>query len=163
MVNAFTLFQIPCFYHKKNNHACFWIPTSCPDVTDNILELGKFIGGQIHFLLMCPKCEYMYVLCSVPTSVPILMPISGDHYTMYDYHDFGLTWKCQKVFPCGCTITLKSKINVIWNFFYTSGTLHSKKFQTILILSFEANILSRENETKIVKIRHSALVTISDR
>ena len=40
------------FYHKKNNHACFWIPTSCPDVTDNILELGKFIGGQIHFLLM---------------------------------------------------------------------------------------------------------------
>ena len=32
--------------------------------------------------------------------------------TMYDFHDFGLTWKCQKIFPYGCTITSKTKINV---------------------------------------------------
>ena len=41
---------------------------------------------------------------------------------------------------------------------YPSGTLHSKKFQTMLILAFEANsALSRKNETKIVKITHSAV------
>ena len=35
--------------------------------------------------------------------------------------------------------------------------LHSKKYQKTLILAFEANsVLSRENETKIVKITHSA-------
>ena len=38
-----------------------------------------------------------------------------------------------------------------------SELLHSKKFQTTLILAFEANsALSRKNETKIVKIIHSA-------
>ena len=37
------------------------------------------------------------------------------------------------------------------------GPLRSKKFQKTLILAFEANsALSRENETKIVKITHSA-------
>ena len=36
--------------------------------------------------------------------------------------------------------------------------LRLKKFQQTLILTFEANhTLSRENETKIVKITHSAL------
>ena len=37
------------------------------------------------------------------------------------------------------------------------GPLHLKKFQQTLILAFEANsaALSRENETKIVKITHS--------
>ena len=36
------------------------------------------------------------------------------------------------------------------------GPLRSKKFQTTLILAFEANsALSRENETKIVKITDS--------
>ena len=38
------------------------------------------------------------------------------------------------------------------------GPLHAKKFQTTLILAFEATSpLSHENETKIVKITHSAL------
>ena len=38
-----------------------------------------------------------------------------------------------------------------------SGPLRSKKFQKTLILAFEANsALSYENETKIVKITHSA-------
>ena len=38
-----------------------------------------------------------------------------------------------------------------------SGPLRSKFFQKTLILAFEANsALSRENETKIVKITHSA-------
>ena len=59
--------------------------------------------------------------------------------TMSDFHDFGLTWKCQKIFPCGCTITSKTKINIVWNFFYTPGTLCSKKIQTTLILAFGAN------------------------
>ena len=41
---------------------------------------------------------------------------------------------------------------------FPSGTLHTKKFQERLILVFEANgALSRENETKIVKITHSVL------
>ena len=40
------------------------------------------------------------------------------------------------------------------------GPLYLKKFQTALILAFEANsALSCENETKIVKITHSAQVT----
>ena len=61
---------------------------------------------------------------------------------------------------CSCTINSKAKINVFWNFFFTplapSGPLCSKKFQKTLILAFEANsALSRENETKIVKITHS--------
>ena len=56
----------------------------------------------------------------------------------------------------GCTITSKTLINVVWNLFFTplpsSGPLRSKKFQTTLILAFEANsALTRENETKIVK------------
>ena len=39
---------------------------------------------------------------------------------------------------------------------YPSDTLRSKKFQTKLILAFEANsVLSPKNETKIVKITHS--------
>ena len=39
-----------------------------------------------------------------------------------------------------------------------SELLRSKKFQTTLILAFEANsALSQENETKIVKITHSAV------
>ena len=38
-----------------------------------------------------------------------------------------------------------------------SEPLRSKKFQKALILDFEANIaMSHENETKIVKIKHSA-------
>ena len=37
------------------------------------------------------------------------------------------------------------------------GTLRSKKFQTTLILAFEANsALSHENESKFVKITYSA-------
>ena len=32
--------------------------------------------------------------------------------TMYDFHDFGLPWKCHNIFPCGCTITSKAKINI---------------------------------------------------
>ena len=28
------------FYYEKKNRACFWIPPRCPDVTENILELG---------------------------------------------------------------------------------------------------------------------------
>ena len=40
--------------------------------------------------------------------------------------------------------------------FPPSGLLHSKKFQKTLILAFVANsALSRQNETKIVKITHS--------
>ena len=54
--------------------------------------------------------------------------------------------------------TLKS---TFLKFFLTplapSERLRSKKFQTTLILAFEANgALSHENETKIVKIIHSA-------
>ena len=45
--------------------------------------------------------------------------------TMSDFHDFGLTWKCQKIIPCGCRITSKTKINIVWNFFYTLVTLRA--------------------------------------
>ena len=48
---------------------------------------------------------------------------------MSDFHDFGLTWKCQIIFPCGCTITSKGKIHVVWNFFYTPGTLQAPTFR----------------------------------
>ena len=83
------------------------------------------------------------------------------HSTICDFHDFGLTWKCQKMCLGGCTITSKTKINVFWKKFFTPLTpllpLHSKFFQKTLILDYEANsAFSRENETKIVKIKHSA-------
>ena len=42
------------------------------------------------------------------------LPIGRPAHTMYDFHDFGLTWKCHKICPCGCTITSKTKINVVW-------------------------------------------------
>ena len=73
--------------------------------------------------------------------------------TMYDFHDFGLTWKCQKIFPYGCTITSKTKINVVWNFFYTPGTLRAPSVRKILN---NVDFSLWENETKIVKITHSA-------
>ena len=61
----------------------------------------------------------------------------------------------------GCTITSNAKINVFEtnsHFGGYAGPLHSKKFQKTLILAFEANsALSRKNETKIVKITHSAV------
>ena len=42
-----------------------------------------------------------------------------------------------------------------------SGPLHSKKFQKTLILAFEANsALSHENQTEIVKIKHSSQVRV---
>ena len=57
----------------------------------------------------------------------------------------------------GCTITSKTKINVVWNFFLTplvsSGPLRSKKFQTTLILAFEANsavLCTMENRYQIL-------------
>ena len=44
------------------------------------------------------------------------------------------------------------------HFIWMCRALRSKKFQTTLILAIDANsALSRENETQIVKIRHSAL------
>ena len=62
-----------------------------------------------------------------------------------------------------CTITSKTKSNIVGNFFFTPlapsrpPPLHSENFQKTLILAFEANsVLSHENETKIVKITHSA-------
>ena len=62
----------------------------------------------------------------------------------------------------GCTITSKTKINVFLNFFslrlHTLGCSVRIFFQQTLILAFEANsALSHKNETKIVKITHSAM------
>ena len=43
-----------------------------------------------------------------------------------------------------------------------SGPLRSKKFQTMLILALEANsALSHKNDTKIVKITHSARIPLA--
>ena len=64
-----------------------------------------------------------------------------------------------KVCLSGCTITSKTKINVFWyfslfRFLFGNPPLEIFK-KTTLILAFEANnALSRENETKIVKITH---------
>ena len=54
---------------------------------------------------------------------------------------------------------LKSTLcEIFFHFAAPSVPLRSKKIQTTLILAFETNgALSRENETKIVKITHSAL------
>ena len=53
---------------------------------------------------------------------------------------------------------LKSTLFEIFSHFADPfGAAPFKKFQTTLILAFEANsALSREKETKIVKIKHSA-------
>ena len=66
-----------------------------------------------------------------------------------------------------CTITQKTKINVFWKKILTplapSEPLYAKKFQKTLTLAFEAKqccALSHENETKIAKITHSALVSL---
>ena len=96
------------------------------------------------------------------------------HYVWFSWfwsHFFFCFCTFENVEKCvlgGCTITSKAKINVFWNFFFTPlaplALLHLKKFQKtlilafqkMLILAFEANsALSRENETKIVKITHS--------
>ena len=102
---------------------------------------------------------------------------------MCDFHDFGLTffspYLCFRTFEnvkkCvlgGCTITSKAKINVFWNFFFTSlapsGPLRSKKFQKTSILAFEVIVQppkrhfstfskvqkQKKSETKIMKIAH---------
>ena len=72
--------------------------------------------------------------------------------TMCVFHDFGLIWKCQKM--CfGCLHDYLKDICL--KFFLTQlrWPIRSKKFQKMLISAFEAN---SENETKIVKITHSA-------
>ena len=61
----------------------------------------------------------------------------------------------------------KAKVNVFWKKILTplapSDPIRLKKFQKTLILAFEANsTLSRENETKIVKITHSVSVKSGD-
>ena len=60
----------------------------------------------------------------------------------------------------GCTITSKTKINIVWKFSHSGGGRSVwKNFKQRWFLPFEANsALSRENETKIVKITHSANV-----
>ena len=59
----------------------------------------------------------------------------------------------------GCTITSKTKIKFFEIFSHSAGPFEAapfEKFQKTLILAFEANSeLSRKNETKIVKIKHS--------
>ena len=69
--------------------------------------------------------------------------------------------KCQKMcFGWLLEIPRRLKSTLFEIFCFTppapSGSLHSKNFQKILILAFEANsALSRENEAKIVKITQS--------
>ena len=91
---------------------------------------------------------------------------------MCDFHDFGLTF-----FPYCVFALLKMSKNGFWvvarlpqrlksTFLEIFSSLRRwpllgaapfKKFQKTLILAFEANsALSRKNETKIVKITHSA-------
>ena len=99
------------------------------------------------------------------------LPFQKDHDVIRPSHYMWFSWFWSHFFlhymySGSCTITSKAKINVcwkakyniFWNFFFTPGPLRSKKFQKTLILAFEANsaALSRENETKIVKITHSA-------
>ena len=84
--------------------------------------------------------------------------VAAAHYVWFSW--FWSHFFLHYVYSGSCTITSKAKINVFWKFFFTplapSGPLRSKKFQKTLILAFEANsALSRENETKIVKITHS--------
>ena len=97
----------------------------------------------------------------------LLFCIQTAHYVWFSW--FWSHFFLHYVYSGSCTITSKAKINifwkakinVFWNFFFTplapSGPLHSKIFQKTLILAFEANsALSSKNETKIVKITHSA-------
>ena len=126
----------------------FVIKVSVARSIERIARIGCSESCRSSGLLQCPKGK---------TQRDEFKKKLQWHITMYDFHDFGLIWKCQKIFLCGCTITSKTKINVVWNFFYTpgGGTLRSKKFQTTLILAFEANSAfvprkwdqNRENQT----------------
>ena len=54
------------------------------------------------------------------------------------------------------------KSTFLKKFLHSDGPFEATPFEKILILAFEANsALSHENETKIVKITHSALASAS--
>ena len=77
---------------------------------------------------------------------------------MCDFHNFGF------IFAGQCTVCLRDKnqrlLKSFWIERFRRSQPSQKKFQKTLILAFEANsALSCENETKIVKITHSAYVT----
>ena len=88
---------------------------------------------------------------------------------MCAFHDFGLTWKCQKM----CFGWLHDYLKDVFlkNFLTPlspSGSLSSKQFQKTLILAFEvivqpskALFLTFSCETKIMKITHSAQLAMS--
>ena len=71
---------------------------------------------------------------------------------MCDFHNFGL------IFANFCETNALFASKVFEQRVPEGYPECRKKFQTTLILAFEANsALSRKNETKIVKITHSAL------
>ena len=76
---------------------------------------------------------HQFVKCETHLAMNELMRFSFKlgSSTMCDFHDFGLTWKCQKIFPCGCTITSKAKINVVWNFFSLQVPFGHSPFEKI--------------------------------
>ena len=61
-------------------------------------------------------------------------------------------WKCQKMW-----FTSKAKVNAP---LAPLGLLHSKKFRKNVDFSLWGTALSRDNETKIMKITHSAMTGI---
>ena len=97
------------------------------------------VFGQTYW----PISDFFFAICSVLLRT-----------TMCDFHDFGLTLKCQKMWFGWLHGYLKrfwKKIMTPW------ALLRLNFFLIMLILAFEANrALSHENETKIVKITHSA-------
>ena len=70
---------------------------------------------------------------------------NGAQLTMCDFHDFGLTWKCQKL-----CFFLKFFLTLL----VSSGLLHLKK-------KFPKNH-SHKNENKIVKLRDSATLCVQE-
>merc|ERR1712141_212234 len=82
--------------------------------------------------------------------------------TMCDFLDFGLTFFSIMCIQVVARLPQRLK-STFFEIFSSLLWLRSKKFQKTLILAFEANsALSRKNETKIVKITHSAKVIIFD-
>ena len=78
---------------------------------------------------------------------------------MCDFHDFGLTWKCQKNVLWGYYMIITSKTtSFFWNFFSLCSS-HQDCY--VFKKKFPKNH-SHKNENKIVKLRDSATLCVQE-
>ena len=117
---------------------------------------SKIVGSEdiFSYSSICKSFSWDNLHCS--RKKRMTFPTSA-YCTMCDFHNFGLIFVGQM--HC-LPQRLKSTFLEI---FSSLRWLYLKKFQKTLILAYWGKqcILSHENETKIVKIRHSGMVSLN--